>query len=247
MDTEDINYTDITSNIIYDKPNNYIIYNNNRYELDYILYTSDIYNSWKEIGHDIVALTYNNEEYFYDSRYYIREYTYNGKTLRYPCPLLRKNWKNDYYTQDGHFCIKKCYHTEIKNPRSSLYLNTKNLSEENICYKSNTDIICCYVKVPEPEVPEPEVPETLGGNINYKITNNKIEFQYKNKKYIRNIYINSKKKYVKLNNEYILLSKIKSTKSQTLEQLKEQCKSLGIRGYSKKKKDELIELIKNHK
>jgi type I restriction-modification system DNA methylase subunit len=40
---------------------------------------------------------------------------------------------------------------------------------------------------------------------------------------------------------------IKSTKSQTIEQLKEQCKSLGIKGYSKKKKDELIELIKNHK
>ena len=40
---------------------------------------------------------------------------------------------------------------------------------------------------------------------------------------------------------------IKSNKSQTIEQLKEQCKSLGIKGYSKKKKDELIELIKNHK
>jgi restriction endonuclease S subunit/methylase of polypeptide subunit release factors len=39
----------------------------------------------------------------------------------------------------------------------------------------------------------------------------------------------------------------KSIKSQTLEQLKEQCKSLGIKGYSKKKKYELIELIKNHK
>jgi hypothetical protein len=38
-----------------------------------------------------------------------------------------------------------------------------------------------------------------------------------------------------------------SIKSQTLEELKEQCKSLGIKGYSKKKKDELIELIKNHK
>jgi len=231
-----INYTDITSNINYDKPNKCITYNDNIYELDYILYGSDIYNSWNNAGHAIVALTYNNEEYFYDSRYYIREYTYNGKTLRYPCPLLKKKWKDDYYTHNGHFCVKKCFHTDI-NARSPLYLNTKNLSEENICYKSNTDIICCYVKVPE----------TSGGNINYKITNNKIEFQYKNKKYIRNIYINSKKKYVKLNNEYILLSKIKSTKSQTIEQLKEQCKSLGIKGYSKKKKDELIELIKNHK
>ena len=33
---------------------------------------------------------------------------------------------------------------------------------------------------------------------------------------------------------------IKSNKSQTIEQLKEQCKALGIKGYSKKKKDELI-------
>ena len=40
---------------------------------------------------------------------------------------------------------------------------------------------------------------------------------------------------------------IKSTKSQTLDELKEQCKSLGIKGYSKKKKDELIALIKDHK
>lgn len=39
----------------------------------------------------------------------------------------------------------------------------------------------------------------------------------------------------------------KSSKSQTIQQLKEQCKSLGIKGYSKKKKEELIELIKNHK
>ena len=58
----------------------------------------------------------------------------------------------------------------------------------------------------------------------------------------------------KNNNEFSLLEEIqeetisiKSNKSQTIEQLKEQCKSLGIKGYSNKKKDELIELIKNHK
>ena len=39
----------------------------------------------------------------------------------------------------------------------------------------------------------------------------------------------------------------KSNKSLTMDELKEQCKSLGIKGYSKKKKDELIEMIKNHK
>ena len=41
---------------------------------------------------------------------------------------------------------------------------------------------------------------------------------------------------------------IKSTLSKsTVAQLKEQCKSLGIKGYSSKKKEALIELIKNHK
>ena len=39
------------------------------------------------------------------------------------------------------------------------------------------------------------------------------------------------------------VSLISSNKSQTLPQLKEQCKSLGIKGYSKLKKDELIQLI----
>ncbi len=200
--TTKIDYTDITSNINYNKPNKCIKYNDNIYELDYILYGSDITNSWDNIGHSIVALTYDKEEYFYDSRYYISEYTYKGNTLRYPCPLLKKKWKDDYYKNNSHFCVKKCFHTDI-NVRSPLYLKTIDLSEENICYKSNTNIICCYVKVSE-------VSEISGGNKDYKITNNKIEFQYKNKKYIRNIYINSKKKYVKLNNEYILLSKIKS-------------------------------------
>jgi type I restriction enzyme S subunit len=38
-----------------------------------------------------------------------------------------------------------------------------------------------------------------------------------------------------------------SDNSLNLDELKEQCKSLGIKGYSKKTKDELIEIIKNHK
>ena len=126
---------------------------------------------------------------------------YNDTILRYPCPLLNTAWKEDYgNNKTGYFCIKKCFHTNI-NPRSNLYLKTKDLSEENICYKRSDDIICCYVKIPK---------EIIGGSKYYKFTNNKVEFQYNNKKYIRNIYINSKKKYVRLNNEYILLSKIKT-------------------------------------
>ena len=194
-----INYEDITSKITYTPLN--ITYNGNNYELDYILYGSDEHNSWNNTGHAIVALSYNNKEYFYDSRYFIREYMYKDTILRYPCPLLNTAWKEDYKNNEpGYFCIKKCFHTNI-NPRSNLYLKTKDLSEENICYKRTDDIICCYVKIST---------EFTGGSKYYKFTNNKVEFQYNNKKYIRNIYINSKKKYVRLNNEYILLSKIKT-------------------------------------
>jgi len=42
-------------------------------------------------------------------------------------------------------------------------------------------------------------------------------------------------------------SETSSKKSLTIAELKEQCKSLGIKGYSKKNKEELIEMIKNHK
>ena len=42
-------------------------------------------------------------------------------------------------------------------------------------------------------------------------------------------------------------SETSSKKSLTVNDLKEQCKSLGIKGYSKKNKEELIEMIKNHK
>ena len=70
----------------------------------------------------------------------------------------------------------------VINPRSNLYLKTKDLSEENICYKRTDDIICCYVKITK---------NTTGGSKYYKFTNNKVEFQYNN-------------------NEYILLSKIKT-------------------------------------
>ena len=37
------------------------------------------------------------------------------------------------------------------------------------------------------------------------------------------------------------------TSGTSIKSLKEQCKSLGIKGYSNKKKEELIKLIENHK
>ena len=49
-----------------------------------------------------------------------------------------------------------------------------------------------------------------GGNISkYKSTGNKITILYKKKKYTRVIYINNRKKYIKINKVFILLSKLK--------------------------------------
>jgi type I restriction-modification system DNA methylase subunit len=51
-----------------------------------------------------------------------------------------------------------------------------------------------------------------------------------------------------IDNEPITIkSETSSKKSLTFAELKEQCKSLGIKGYSKKNKEELIEMINNHK
>ena len=225
-----VKYEDITKDIVYTPQS--ITYNNNNYELDYILYGSDYQNSWKNTGHAIVALNYNNKEYFYDSRYYINEYIYNGHKLRYPCPLLEKEWKKDFSSSNNKFCVKKCFHSEIEE-RSAFYLDAKELTEENICYTKNTDIVCCYVKVKTKHIIKEPIIKTdnmvefiyktkkykhdiyintknekyIKFNKEYTINNNKVVFIYKNKKYKRNIYINTKnKKYIKLNKEFILLS-----------------------------------------
>ena len=59
-------------------------------------------------------------------------------------------------------------------------------------------------------------------------------------------YINNDEEITEEIEEDEIQEKTPSIKSQTLEELKEQCKSLGIKGYSKNKKDELIKLIKNY-
>ena len=56
-----------------------------------------------------------------------------------------------------------------------------------------------------------------------------------------------KKQYVNNEENDEIKSVTSSKKSLTVNELKEQCKSLGIKGYSKKKKDELIEMINKHK
>ena len=123
-----------------------ISYKGQKYAIDYILNFSDVDNSWKKAGHVNVVLNYNNEEYFYDSSYSIKKYIHKNKTLRYSCPLLKKEWKKDFASKKSKFCIKKCFHTNL-NDKSKLFNDFKNAANENICYSSNNKNICCYVKV----------------------------------------------------------------------------------------------------
>lgn len=192
-----VQYIDITEDITYNTQE--ITFNGHKYELDYIIYGSDSRNSWENTGHAIVALNYDKNEYFYDSRYYISEYTYKEHTLRYPCPLIKQSWKQDYISNSAKFCVKKCFHTEI-NHLSQLYRNSKDLTEDDICYTSNSDMVCCYVKSKE------EVKKTGGENLTS--TRKKISFVIDNKKYERIIYIdNNGIEYIKFNKKSIRILK----------------------------------------
>ena len=126
--------------------NDIIFYNGHKYAIDYMFKITDRNNTWKKSGHVIVALNYNNEEYYYDASYPINKYIHKNKTLRYSCPLLKKKWKNNFLSKNKNFCIKKCFHTDL-NHKSKLYNDYKNIATDNICYSSNNKNICCYVKV----------------------------------------------------------------------------------------------------
>uniref|UniRef100_A0A6C0CEB0 Uncharacterized protein n=1 Tax=viral metagenome TaxID=1070528 RepID=A0A6C0CEB0_9ZZZZ len=79
-----------------------------------------------------------------------------------------------------------------------------------------------------------------------KINENKDKEEL-NEEYIVDNDEEEKKQYVKKEENDEITSVASSKKSLTVNELKEQCKSLGIKGYSKKKKDELIEMINKHK
>ena len=138
-----VSFTEFIDKITYDS-SNIINYNNHKYEIDYILYSSDQNNSWNQEGHVIVSLNYNNQDYFYDPRFFINK----NKTLKNSSLLLKKNWRKNFTLNNSNtkFCIKKCFYTDVEH-KSKLYNDSKNLSSDNICYTPNDNIICCYVKV----------------------------------------------------------------------------------------------------
>ena len=146
IDNKKEDLKEIVAKITYESTD-IIYYNGQKYAIDYILQGSDQYNSWHNLGHMIVALNYNNEEYFYDSSYSIKKYIHKNKTLRCSCPLLKKEWKKDFIaSKKTKFCIKKCFDTNL-NDKSKIHNDYKHVNTESICYTFNHEITCCYVKV----------------------------------------------------------------------------------------------------
>jgi hypothetical protein len=146
IDNISLDIKEIIDKITYESTD-IIYYKGHKYAIDYILHGSDQHNSWDNSGHIIVAINYNNEEYLYDSSYFIKKYIHKNKTLRYSCPLLKKEWKKDFVSsKKTKFCIKKCFHTNL-NHKSKIHNDYKHVNTESMCYTFNNEITCCYVKV----------------------------------------------------------------------------------------------------
>jgi hypothetical protein len=168
------------------------------YELDYILFSSDVFSSDENTsaGHAVCTITYNNEEYYYDSRYdTLKEqkfnYLKNLNTFYKPCPLIKQKWKNKNI---GKFCLKECFYTKL-NEKSKISRIIKNYTD-HMCYNYENKYIACYVKK------QPE----LSGGTNEKLTstNTKINIIIDNKKIQRTVYINNNGiKVIKYNNKLI--------------------------------------------
>ena len=164
------------------------------YELDYILFLSDKNTPLKNKltsfeGHVVCAITYNKDEYYYDSRNLIK--IPDSDIFRNPCPLIKKEWKNKNI---GGFCLKECFYSKF-NEKSKISKIIKN-STDDMCYKYDDNYIMCYVKKQS----------ELSGGTNEKLTstNTKINIVIDNKKIQRTVYINNNGiKVIKYNNKLI--------------------------------------------
>ena len=142
------NMIDITDDILNKKDS--IIYNKNKYELDYLLHITDMDKTLSDIGHSICAIHYKDEEYYYTSSSAL--YTVNCKkdeTLYIPCSLIKEKWKNKIDTNTCYRLEKCTYNIEYKDTTIDPKINDiiRNSIYRNICFTKDTRYRLCYVKV----------------------------------------------------------------------------------------------------
>jgi hypothetical protein len=142
------NMIDITDDILNKKDS--IIYNKNKYELDYLLHLTDIDKTGDKYSHCISAIHYNDEEYYYNSASALNTISCKkDKSVRIPCSLIKEKWKNKIDTNTCYKLQECAYNIEHKDTTIDPKINDiiKNSIYYNICFTKDTHYITCYVKV----------------------------------------------------------------------------------------------------
>ena len=128
----------------------------------------------------------------------------NGAGFAISQIIIFLNYKNEI--KQRYFFVDKTPNTPVKfnNTLMDIYIRRSNMVNTNLYEIAATDILLNYNSI--------LVPVSLtGGNIKnkYKNTKNKITVIYNKKKYTRVIFICDRKKYVKIDKTFMLLSKLK--------------------------------------
>jgi hypothetical protein len=141
-----LNYTEFIRKveneiIIKDENMGIIIYKKNKYKLDYITHFNNTNIRCDKRGncvHCISAITYNNEEYIYDSGK-TRETIVCDKTkYKVPCSLIKQKWSKNV-NKEITYCTTNCnYNLDCK---------LDNIYRNDICYTFNYNLIYVYVLI----------------------------------------------------------------------------------------------------
>jgi hypothetical protein len=123
---------------------NEIIFNKNKYKLDYIINSTNDILSCDDCGHTLSAIHYNKEKYFYDTSFNINLNKCKGNTkLQIQCSLVKQDWIEDIYN-NVYYILKKCSY--IKIDPSTIY-EKENIIEAKEYYKFDSDIVYVYIKI----------------------------------------------------------------------------------------------------
>ena len=152
--TENFNINHITQRINI-KPDFTI--NNNKFELDYILHSTDESTTCNTcVGHCISSITYNGKLYSYNSMYSIFNTDvsqYVNKDIKIPCNLIENNWKQNI-NSNNCYNIKKCYYENYNHNLNKIAL-----------YSDPTLFTYCYdKKIRYVYIKNNNIEQTKGGN-----------------------------------------------------------------------------------
>ena len=169
------NYTELNKKTIVKLDKDIITYNNSKYKLDFILHSTDPYNTCESCGHCISGIHYNGTQYYHDSSFTTLYIKCDNTNIEIPCPFIQKKWTKDIYNADQYlaennfekvnniclFSIQKCFH-KLTNINAQ-NLNKNIIKEDKLCFNNLFNLIYGYIKItdeePKDEPKEPKVPE----------------------------------------------------------------------------------------